>query len=92
MTKTQRIQTTSGSGIAHQSRRLRPRLLVAGLGLGIVGATLGVSTSPGRIGGDGGTARQAEVAIPGVRGTGGGTGAGLYGISTSPGSRQMTLR
>jgi hypothetical protein len=91
MTKTQHIRTTSGSEIARPSRRLRARLLVLALGLGVGGVTFGLSSSPGRIGGGGVSARQAEVAIPGIRGTGGG-GAGLYGISTSPGSPHVTLR
>lgn len=92
MTKTRRFQTTSTSEIARPSRRLAARLLVLALGLGVGSATLGVSSSPGRIGGGGVSARQAEVAIPGIRGTGGGGGAGLYGVSTSPGSPQLALR
>jgi hypothetical protein len=81
MTNAQTIQTSSASDTARPARRVRRRLLAAALGLGLAGATLGVSTSPGRVGG---TTPRADVAIPGVRGNGG--GGGLYGVSSSPGS------
>ena len=65
-------------------RRLAVAGLTAALGLGTLGATFGFTTSPGRVRT---TDRSAEVAIPGVRGSGGGAGRGLYGISSSPGRK-----
>jgi hypothetical protein len=55
-------------------RRLAATVLAAAIGLGTSGAAFGVLTSPGP---RAGTARQAELAIPGVRGTGGGGGSSV---------------
>jgi hypothetical protein len=90
MTNSRRTSSTRRHDIrtAPRRRRLTAALLVSALALGgSASALLGVISSPGRIGG--GT-RQSEVAIPGVRGTGGGTGA-YYGISTSPGRTELAL-
>ena len=70
-------------------RRLVAPLVAATLALGAAGAVLGVSSSPGRT-----HSRTAsnEVAIPGVRGTGGGGGSRLYGVSTSRGNVELAVR
>ena len=70
-------------------RRLVAPLVAATLALGAAGAVLGVSSSPGRT--DSRTASN-EVAIPGVRGTGGGGGSRLYGVSTSRGNVELAVR
>lgn len=72
----------------HRRRRLVVPLLTAALGLGAVGGVFGFTTSPGRTRSG---VRQTEVAVPGVRGTGGG-GARLYAVSSSPGVVQLAVR
>ena len=70
MTTTNRTNADSVSNGARPSRRRRWHRVVgavaaATLALGAVNTTFGISTSPGR----------AELAIPGVRGTGSGGGS-----------------
>lgn len=71
---------------ATRRRRLVAPLLVTTLALGGAGALFGGTTGPGPVGA--GTGHD-EVAIPGVRGTGG--GGGTYGVSTSPGRTELAL-
>lgn len=88
MTNTQIIQTAATPDTAPRPSRRRRRVIAALFGIGVVGATFGISTSPGRIGGSTG---QVHVAIPGVRGTGGGTG-GTSATSTSRSGYALALR
>ena len=65
-------QRTTVNSVSNGARPSRPRwhrvvgtVAAATLALGAVNTTFGISTSPGR----------AELAIPGIRGTGGGGGS-----------------
>ena len=64
------MTTTQNVATPPIRRRLAVTTLAAMLGLGALGAAFGLSSSPGRVGT---TDRSAQLAIPGVRGTGGGT-------------------
>lgn len=88
MTTSHRMSDTDRRRIALPARRRRMFAPVLALAIGVGGTTAlsGVITSPGPARGD---SRQDGLAIPGVRGTGG--GARYDGVSTSPGRLALAI-